>query len=241
MWLETKTRAMLKTISWRFWATITTMALVFLFTGHFEIALAIGGIEVIMKMLLYYLHERTWDKVRFGKKQVKPFVLWFTGLPSSGKSTLADKTFDYLQNKGVRVERIDGDAVRKIFPHTGFSKEERDLHINRIGFLSSMLEKNGVIVIASFVSPYKDSRAFVRQLCSSFHEIFVDTPLDVCESRDTKGLYKKARARLITNFTGINDPYEKPDKPELLVRTENKTIEESSREIVQYVKTLIDN
>jgi adenylylsulfate kinase len=227
MFKESNSRSILKTISWRFWATVTTAALVLAFTGHLKIALAIGGIEVVLKILLYYLHERAWNKIPFGKKEIKPSVLWFTGLPASGKSTIAEGVYQKLKNKGFKVEHLDGDRVRSIFPATGFSKEERNRHIKRVGFLASMLEKNGVFVIASFISPYKESREFVRDLCSNFKEIFVSTPLDTCEKRDPKGLYAKARKGEITQFTGIDDPYEEPENPEIDVDTSNQSVDES--------------
>ncbi len=142
MFLESNNRSLAKTLSWRFWATLTTAALVFLFVGEIKIALSIGAIEVILKMALYFFHERAWNKIRYGKKEIKPAVLWFTGLPAAGKTTLAMAVFKVLERKGLKVEHLDGDNIRNIFPKTGFSKEERDRHIKRVGFLASKLEKN---------------------------------------------------------------------------------------------------
>jgi len=227
MFRESNNRSILKTISWRFWATITTTALVFAFTGHFKIALVIGGIEILLKVFLYYFHERIWNKISFGKKEVKPSVIWLTGLSGAGKSTLSEAVYQKLKKKGMKVEHLDGDIVRSIFPATGFSMEERNRHVKRVGFLASLLEKNGISVVASFISPYKESRDFVRNLCSNFQEIFVSTPLEECERRDTKGLYAKARKGEITQFTGIDDPYEEPEKPEINVDTSNQSVKES--------------
>jgi len=134
MFKESHFRSAIKAFSWRFWATVTTMFLVYIFTGTIKIALAIGGLEVVLKMLIYFLHERAWDKIRFGKKEITPFVLWFTGLPSSGKTTLANVVYEKISSNGYRVQRLDGDKVRNIFPATGFSKEERNTHIQRVGF-----------------------------------------------------------------------------------------------------------
>ena len=173
MYRESNNRSILKTISWRFWATITTTALVFAFTGHLKIALAIGGIEVLLKVFLYYFHERMWNKISYGKKELKSSVIWFTGLSGAGKSTLSEAVFERMNKKGLKVEHLDGDIVRSIFPATGYSQEERNRHVKRVGFLASMLEKNGVFVVASFISPYKESRDFVRGLCSNFQEVFV--------------------------------------------------------------------
>lgn len=227
MFQESNHRSILKTISWRFWATITTAALVLAFTGYLKVALVIGGIEVVLKIILYYFHERAWNKISYGKKEVQPSVIWFTGLSGAGKSTISEAVYERMKKKGLKVEHLDGDAVRSIFPATGFSKEERNRHIKRVGFLASMLEKNGVFVIASFISPYKESRDFVRTLCSNFREVHVSTPLEVCEKRDAKGLYAKARKGEITQFTGIDDPYEIPQNPEITVDTSNQSIDES--------------
>lgn len=239
MFKESGKRSFVKMLSWRVWATLTTMILVYIFVGKIEVAFSIGILEVIAKMILYYFHERFWDKIKRGRHIQKPFVVWFTGLPCSGKSTLADRLYDGLKGKGHRVERLDGDNVRAIFPQTGFSKEERNTHVKRIGFLSSMLEKNGVIVIASFVSPYKGSREFVKELCNNFIEVFVDTPLEECERRDVKGMYKKARAGEIKDFTGIDDPYEVPDDPAISIKTDELTEEESIMRIENYLKKFL--
>jgi adenylylsulfate kinase len=235
MFIEQKRRSVVKTISWRIWATITTIALVFLFVGELKIALSIGVFEVILKMLLYFFHERLWNKIKFGKKEIKPSVIWFTGLSGSGKSTLSENLYEALKKKGFKVEHLDGDSIRDIFPKTGFSKEERNRHIRRVGFLASKLENNGITVIASFISPYQETRDFVRNLCSNFIEVHVATPLEICEKRDTKGLYKKARNGEIKEFTGIDDPYEIPKNPELSINTTNLTIEESVTKVLRFL------
>jgi len=222
MFKESKRRSILKTISWRFWATLTTAIIVYIFTGKIELAAAIGGIEIVIKMIMYFLHERAWNNVNYGKKQHKPAVIWLTGLSGSGKSTLAEKLYEELKNRGMKVEHLDGDLIRDVFPRTGFSKEERDRHIRRIGFLASMLEKNGVFVVASFIAPYK--------------EIYLSTPLEVCEQRDPKGLYAKVRKGEIKNFTGVDDPYEIPKDPFLNLDTSNISIEESVDTILRSLK-----
>jgi len=148
---EAKRRSILKAISWRVWATLTTIALVFLFTGRWKIAAAIGGVEVVAKLVLYFIHERVWDRITWGKRELSPFVLWFTGLPSSGKSTLADEVAEQLKKRGIKTERLDGDVVRGIFPKTGFSREERNMHIRRIGFLCSILVDRHFHVYCAFL------------------------------------------------------------------------------------------
>ena len=163
-------------------------------------------------------------------------VLWFTGLSGAGKSAIADAVHGFLTKNGRKVARLDGDTVRAVFPNTGFTRDERNTHVQRVGYLASILEQNGIIVISSFVSPYAESRDFVRGLCHNFIEVFVDTPLAVCERRDVKGLYKKARAGEIKNFTGIDDPYEPPAKPELIIHTGNRTIDESAAAVIAYIQ-----
>lgn len=233
MYIEKKSRSIVKTISWRVWATLTTMALVYAFTGKLGMAASIGLIEVSLKMLLYYYHERAWNKIKYGKIEVKPKVIWFTGLSGAGKSTLSEALFEKMKEKGYKVEHLDGDAVREIFPKTGFDRDSRDRHVRRVGFLASKLESNGIFVIASFISPYRESREFVRNLCNNFIEVHVATPIEVCEQRDVKGLYKKAREGEIDNFTGVNDPYEEPLHPEITIDTSNKKAEESISELIK--------
>ena len=164
-----------------------------------------------------------------------PSVIWLTGLPSSGKTTIAHGVIEYLSKNKTRVEHLDGDVMRKIFPQTGFSKEDRDQHIRRVGYLAAMLEKHDVTVVASFISPYREAREFVRSQCRNFIEVYVSTPLEVCEQRDPKGLYAKARRGEIREFTGIDDPYEEPMNPELIIDTTDQTIGESVKIVVDFI------
>jgi len=229
MYQETQTRSVAKALTWRILGTVATTALVFMFTRRFSLSLAVGGLEFLSKIGLYWFHERAWDRLRFGRQQVEPVVLWFTGLSGSGKSMIADWSARELIARGFKVERLDGDTIRDIFPNTGFSRAERDAHIKRVGYLASKLEQNGVFVVASFVSPYQESRDFVRSLCKNFVEVHVATPLAVCEQRDVKGLYAKARRGEIQNFTGIDDPFEPPLNPELVVDTTTMPIEKAGK------------
>src|SRR5215218_608282 len=153
-------------------------------------------------------------------------VLWFTGLSGSGKSTIATRVHQELLRRGVDVEYIDGDALREVFPQTGFTREEREEHLRRTGYMASRLAAHGITVVASFVSPYRESRDFIRGLCPEFLEIYVATPLEECERRDVKGLYARARRGEITNFTGIDDPYEVPEHPELTLDTRALSVDQ---------------
>jgi adenylylsulfate kinase len=153
-------------------------------------------------------------------------VLWFTGLSGSGKSTIAARVHQELVRRGVQVEYIDGDALREVFPSTGFTRPEREEHLRRTGYMASRLAAHGVTVVASFVSPYRESREFIRRLCGNFIEIYVATPLEECERRDVKGLYARARRGELPNFTGIDDPYEPPEQPELTLDTRGVSVEQ---------------
>ena len=168
-------------------------------------------------------------------KKLKPTVLWFTGLSGSGKSTVSERVYAILKDQGYEVEHLDGDAVREVFPKTGFSKEERNSHIKRVGFVASLLQKHGVFVVASFISPYRDAREFVRNRCEDFTEVYISTPLEECERRDVKGLYARARKGEIENFTGISDPYEVPENPELEIDTTDISVDEAVDRVFGYL------
>jgi adenylylsulfate kinase len=164
-------------------------------------------------------------------------VLWFTGLSGSGKSTIARRVVAELEAGGLRVEYLDGDAIREVFPATGFTRPERDAHIRRVGWLASRLERHGVTVVASLVSPYVESRRFVRGLCRRFIEIWISTPFDVCARRDAKGLYSRALAGEIPNFTGLDDPYEAPPNPELVIDTTGITVDEAVGKVLTFLES----
>src|SRR5215210_6824723 len=151
----------------------------------------------------------------------KGFTLWFTGLSGAGKTTLARLIETELQARGHRVEVLDGDVIRtNLSKGLGFSKEDRDTNIRRIGFVCNLLTRNGVVAIAAAISPYRNVRDEVRQQIGSFVEVFVRCPIDVLAERDVKGLYKKALAGEIKEFTGVSDPYEEPLKPEITIETD---------------------
>jgi adenylyl-sulfate kinase len=167
----------------------------------------------------------------------KGVTLWFTGLPCSGKSAVADRAAEILKERGYKVERLDGDIVRQdLTRDLGFSKADRDENIRRVTFVSKLLTRNGVIVLTSFISPYIEVRARARASIGDFIEIYTKCPLDVCISRDVKGMYKKAIAGQIKEFTGISDPYEEPVHPELLLETDKETLEQSAARVLAHLK-----
>ena len=167
----------------------------------------------------------------------KGFTLWFTGLSGAGKTTIALRIEEELKKRGLRVERLDGDTVRQSLTRDlGFSKEDRDKNIERVTFVAKLLSRNNVAVLASFISPYQAVRDQVRRETTNFIEVYVEVPLDEAVKRDVKGLYKKALAGEIENFTGVSDPYEAPLKPEIHVPTHLETVEESVQRVLAYLE-----
>ena len=163
----------------------------------------------------------------------KGVTLWFTGLSGSGKTTISRAVADEIKLRDRNVELLDGDVVRThLSKGLGFSKEDRDTNIRRIGFVANLLSRNGVVAITAAISPYRDVRNEVRAMTANFLEVYVSAPLDVCESRDVKGLYAKARAGEIKGFTGIDDPYEAPLSPEIICCTDKETITESVNKVI---------
>src|SRR5687767_6161237 len=170
----------------------------------------------------------------------KGFTLWFTGLSGAGKTTISKLVEDELRNRGSRLEILDGDVVREnLSKGLGFSKEDRDTNIRRIAFVANLLSRNGVPVITAAISPYKDIRNEAREMMGDrFVEAYVKVSLEEAERRDVKGLYAKARSGEIKEFTGISDPYEPPENPELVIETEDETPQESARKILAYLEKL---
>jgi len=167
------------------------------------------------------------------------YVVWMTGLSGAGKTTIALILVDELHKRGLKVERLDGDVVRQSLTRDlGFSKEDRDKNIERVAFVAKLLSRNGIGCICSFISPYQAVRDNVRAETTNFLEVFIDAPLEVVMERDVKGMYKKAIAGEIPNFTGISDPFEAPVKPDIHVRTDIQTPEESAQVILDKLEEL---
>lgn len=164
-------------------------------------------------------------------------TIWLTGLPCSGKSTVSQVVASELKRRGCRVEILDGDVIRtQLSQGLGFSREDRDTHIQRISFVAQLLTRNGVIVLVAAVSPYFRGRQDARKLVGSFIEVHVACPLSECERRDVKGMYAKAREGQISAFTGVSDPYETPVLPELVLDTLTRTPRESGQEVLEYLE-----
>ena len=163
-------------------------------------------------------------------------TLWFTGLSGSGKTTVSELVRDALLRAGYKIEVLDGDVVRtNLSKGLGFSKEDRDINIKRIGFVCNLLTRNGVIAIAAAISPYREIRDYNRKEIGDFVEIYCNCPLEVLIERDVKGLYKKAIAGEIKNFTGVSDPYEEPKNPEIILNTDKESVEESAKKVIDKI------
>lgn len=170
---------------------------------------------------------------------LKGVTIWLTGLPSSGKSTIARLLERQFRKRNLKTELLDGDVIRThLGKGLGFSKEDRDTNIKRVGFVCQLLTRNDVAAIVSVISPYREVRSEVRRMIGNFVEVYVKTSLAECEKRDVKGLYKKARAGEIKEFTGVSDPYEEPLQPEVVCETEKETAEQSAEKIVKTLETL---
>ena len=169
----------------------------------------------------------------------KGFILWFTGLSGSGKTTITKALQPELKARGCKVEILDGDVVRtNLSKGLGFSQEDRDTNIRRIGFVAHLLSRNGVAVMTAAISPYRAIRDEIRAMEPNFVEVYITAPLEVCEGRDVKGLYAKARAGEIKGFTGIDDPYEEPLNPEIICYTERESVEESVKKVLTKLEQL---
>lgn len=236
MYKDTNKRSIVKGISWRVFATTTTVIIVYVFFGRLDLAIAAGVIETVAKVALYWAHERAWVKVRWGRKKIEPFNLWFTGLPLSGKTTIADAVYKELEKLHIPIERIDSKDIRELIPDIGFTREDRNRHMHRIGNLIRTLQKNSISTVASFVSPYKESRKAIREMVKNNIVVYVKADIETCKQRDYKGVYTKALSGEYKNFSGVNDVYEEPEHAEIVLDTDKLSVEESVEQIVKYIK-----
>ncbi len=171
----------------------------------------------------------------------KGVAIWLTGLSSAGKTTIARAVYDELRARDLQIELLDGDEIRRnLCKDLGFSKHDRDENIRRIAFVAELLTRNGVIVLISAISPYRDAREQARQHIGRFVEVYVNAPLEVCEKRDIKGLYRKARAGELHGMTGVDDPYEFPVKPEIECRTDLESLSESVRKVIEGIQPWLE-
>ncbi|MFW6381225.1 MAG: adenylyl-sulfate kinase [Bacillota bacterium] len=170
----------------------------------------------------------------------KGVTVWFTGLSGAGKTTVAKKVEEMMEARELYVQRLDGDIVReKLTRDLGFTREDRNKNIERNTFVAKILTQNDIVTLCSFISPYTEAREYARsqvEEVGGFVEVYVNAPLEVCEERDVKGLYKQAREGKIDNFTGISDPYQPPEDPEIELKTAEETVAESARKVIEYLE-----
>lgn len=236
MYKDKNIRSIVKGISWRVIATTTTVIIVYVFFGRLDLAIAAGLIESVLKIGLYWAHERVWFKIKWGKQKIEPFNIWFTGLPLSGKTTIANKVYEELEKLHIPIERIDSKDVRELIPNIGYTREDRNRHMHRIGHLIRTLQNNSISTVASFVSPYKESRKAIRDMVKNNIVVYVKTDIETCKKRDKSGKFEKAIKGEYKNFTGISDVYEEPQHAEIVIDTDKTSIENATQEIVNYVK-----
>ena len=195
---------------------------------------AAGAVRAIARAIL--ANENV---AEYLSRMTSGITLWFTGVQASGKSAIARRVRELLAARGLPVELLDGPEVRQSLSRgLGFTREDREENVRRIGYVAKLLSRNGVIAICAAVSPYRATREEIRQHVSNFVEIFVDCPLEVAERRDTEGLYAKARAGVIEDFTGVSDPYERPEKPEVYIRSDEESIDQSAAKVVKTLELL---
>jgi len=264
-------RHLVKTLSWRIIGTIDTVLLGWLVTGQISLGAKIGGLELFTKMLLYFMHERVWHRMKFGiptrifkaenvrkanaaalflqgskvsRKQREElngngaFTIWFTGLSGSGKSSIAAEMDSWFFNNGLRAYVLDGDNTRLgINSDLTFSNEDRTENIRRVAEICKLFNESGIIVIASFISPFGEDRKMAERIIGPhyFIETFADASLQTCKDRDIKGLYLLAEQGKIKNFTGISSPYEKPLSPQIHLHTDTDSLNTCTQKLIDYL------
>ncbi len=236
MYKETNIRSIAKGISWRVVATSTTIGIVYFFFDRLDLAIAAGMIETVLKIGLYWAHERAWFKVKWGRKKIEPFNLWFTGLPLSGKTTIADKVYKELEALSIPLERLDSKDIRDLIPSIGFTREDRNRHMHRIGYLIQKLQNNSISTVASFVSPYRESRKAIREMVKNNIVVYLKADVLTCKERDYKGVYERAEKGELQNFSGVNDVYEEPQHAEIIIDTQVSSADEAAQTILEYIK-----
>jgi len=236
MYKETNQRSIVKGISWRVIATSTTIAIVYFFFDRLDLAIAAGLIETVLKVGLYWAHERAWFKVTWGRKKIDPFNLWFTGISLSGKTTIGDLVYKELEKLQIPLERIDAKDIRELIPNIGFAREDRNRHMNRVGHLIKTLQKNSISTVASFISPYRESRKAIRTMVKNNIVVYLKSDVETCAKRDYKGVYEKALSGEYQHFSGVNELYEEPQNAEIVIDTREVSIDEAVKIIVKYIK-----
>jgi len=224
----------IKAVVYRFYSSLITFGISYLLTRNLVASISIGILDSLVKIFSYYLFDEIWSSLTGFK--AKPSVVFLTGLSGSGKTTIAIDLAMKLKKKGVVPVMLDGDEIRKAIELTGFDEYSRKKHNLNVGYMASLLEGQGNIVIVSLISPYDDIRNKIREMCRNFIEVYVSTDIEVCKQRDTKGLYEKAIKGEIKEFTGISAPYYAPQNPELELDTAVLSVKECTYKIYNTLK-----
>ncbi len=219
---------------YRCYSSSITICVAYYLTGNAKAAFSIGILDSVFKIFSYYLFDTVWHRI-VGFK-AKPAVIWLTGLSGAGKTTIANNLMEKFKSKSVVPVMLDGDEIRQAIRQTGFDRESRKKHNLNVGFIASLFEKQGNIVIVALISPYEDVRNEIRKMCTNFIEVHVSTELNVCIERDVKGLYKRAIAGELINFTGISDTYDVPSNAEVVIDTAQLSTEECATKIFNYYR-----
>jgi adenylylsulfate kinase len=224
---------LLKAIAYRLYSSIITFTIAFLLTKNLLASISIGIIDSLIKIFSYYAFDEVWAKLTGFK--TNPAVIFLTGLSGSGKTTIAKSLIKKYKTKGIVPVLLDGDEIRKVITQTGFDEVSRKKHNLNVGYMAALLESQGCVVIVSLISPYIDTRKEIRTMCKRFFEVYVCTNIEVCKQRDPKGLYAKAIAGEIKDFTGISAPYYAPEYPEILLDTAILSIDACADKIFKTV------
>jgi len=230
------TKTIFKSATYRVYSSMVTFMTSFILTGNLALSASIGIVDSSFKVFTYYFFDIIWSKLT--RVKYRKSVIFLTGLSGAGKTTIAKLLFEKLQKIGEPAMMLDGDEIREIFKTTGFDKKSRDEHVKNVGRTAAFLQRRGTIAIVSMIAPYSEIRKECRDMATDFTEVYVSTSLAACESRDVKGLYKKARAGEIKSFTGIHSdaPYESPVNPELTLDTTKMTVDECVDKILSELK-----
>jgi adenylyl-sulfate kinase len=223
-----------KSILYRVYSSGITFLIAYVLTGNFVASISISFVDLFVKIFSYYVFEQIWNKITGFSS--KPVVIWLTGLSGSGKTTIANHLMLTFKKNAIVPVMLDGDDIRNVIKQNNFDMESRKLHNINVGFMASLFEKQGNVVIVSLISPCHDTRDKIRTMCRNFMEVYISTDIEVCIQRDPKGLYKKAIAGEINEFTGISSPYNPPQNPELTIDTANRSLEDCTHAILKYYK-----
>mgnify|MGYP003133109233 FL=1 len=237
--MDCKKRTLIKSLSWKIAGSLSLVLLTYLTTGSLKVAGIVAVLQFIITFFLYFVHERVWNYITWGK--TTGLSIQLTGMSGSGKSTLSKIVSQSLRKKGYKVEIIDGDEYREnLCKDLGFSKEDRNTNIRRLSFVSKVLSRNNVISIIAAINPYEDIREENRKKDPNLKTVFIKCDLNTLIKRDVKGLY--ARAMLpdedpekIKNFTGISDPFEEPSRPDLIINTAEQSIDKSVKILEKFI------